>query len=206
MKADALPVVAGVQEPGSKKEKFLARKLAKKRKAQTVHQGVTVRQNRKMAEVLEQLRKAAGCNDRAAVPDESVPALVRAAFGVQVPYGELEREWGASDVTQGCDMLADCAMRPPLYQEKMLPQELSLLRKMFRLMGGRQPDATPATIPPGAPDGQPTGGETPVNSGCGSDVAVVDLGAGNGCLALQCVLTLNCTAVLIDRAAPFEQV
>jgi len=51
-----------------------------------------------------------------------------------------------------------------------------------------------------APSAQDDGGAVP-----DSGVAVLDLGAGNGNLALLSMLVLNCTAVLIDRTAPIAE-
>ena len=69
--------------------------------------------------------------------------------------------------------------RPPKYQEKYLGQEWSILTKVWALAGS--PSQTE-----------------------GKDLAVVDIGAGNGSLALLAALLLGGHAVLVDHTLPPE--
>jgi len=163
----------------TKQEKRLARKLEKKQKAQTVHQGVSKRQNRKMDEVTKQLRLITDVSQD--VPDADLPRLVRKKFGVCEAYDSLSEDYGPVDAAAACDLLGACVQRPPLYEQKMLPQELSLIHKLFTIVGGRH-----------------------ASSG-GGEVAIVDLGAGNGNLGLLCSLVLDCPVVLIDRVQPHAE-
>ena len=78
--------------------------------------------------------------------------------------------------SQGLDVLATMVHRPSKYQDKFLAQELSLLGKVWAIAGGG-----------------------------GADLAVVDIGAGNGCLALIASLTLDAQAVLVDHTLPREE-
>eukprot|EP00747_Dinoflagellata_sp_TGD_P201165 gnl/TRDRNA2_/TRDRNA2_74638_c1_seq1.p1 gnl/TRDRNA2_/TRDRNA2_74638_c1~~gnl/TRDRNA2_/TRDRNA2_74638_c1_seq1.p1 ORF type:complete len:320 (+),score=37.96 gnl/TRDRNA2_/TRDRNA2_74638_c1_seq1:1-960(+) len=70
--------------------------------------------------------------------------------------------------------------RSPKYQAKFLAQELSLMAKVWSLAG-----------PPGPDD---KGG-----------LAVVDIGAGNGCLALLTASLLGAYAVLVDHTLPPDE-
>jgi len=169
-------------EPLSKKQtKRFANKLAKKLKRTTVHKGVTKRQNRRIDEAVAQLREATGSDE--SVPEAELYARVRELFGVETSYSELAENFGPrNEVQAGCDVMSACAGRPKLYEAKMLPQELSLVHKMFLLLG-RQPSID-------------------ADKPLGSRTAVLDLGAGNGCLSLFAMLILNAGAVMIDRAAP----
>ena len=76
---------------------------------------------------------------------------------------------------EGLEVLSSMIDRPPKYQEKYLEQEWSILCKVWAL----------------APS-------------CGKGLAVVDIGAGNGSLALLAALLLGGHAVLIDHTLPPE--
>ena len=75
----------------------------------------------------------------------------------------------------GLDILSTMIDRPPKYQEKYLEQEWSILAKVWAL----------------APN-------------VGKGLAVVDIGAGNGSLALLAALLLGGHAMLIDHTLPPE--
>jgi len=94
-----------------------------------------------------------------------VASLLR---GDGVPYRALPRAFHS----QGLDVLATMVHRSSKYQDKFLPQELSLLGKVWAIAGGD-----------------------------GADLAVVDIGAGNGCLALIASLALDAQAILVDHKA-----
>lgn len=114
-----------------------------------------------------------------------VEAALRAGMGA--PYRELPESFGPGE---GVPVLGNMIDRPPKYQEKYLAQELSLLAKVWALAGGD--DASGAGLAGAAP---PTEGA----------LAVVDIGAGNGCLALLTALVLGGYAVLIDHTLPPEE-
>ena len=76
---------------------------------------------------------------------------------------------------EGLDLLSSMIDRPPKYQEKYLEQEWSILSKVWALA-----------------------------STAGQGLAVVDIGAGNGSLALLAALLLGGYAVLIDHTLPPE--
>jgi len=103
-----------------KAEKRLANKLAKKAKRTTVHQGVTKRQRVRIAEVIEKMRQITGSSED--VPREELPGLVRKLFLVEKDFRNLVEDLGPKDIERGCESLASCAVRPELYQQKMLPQ------------------------------------------------------------------------------------
>ena len=67
-----------------------------------------------------------------------------------------------------------------LYQEKMLGQELSILAKLWAIAGSAQAEDIQGPL--------------------AHDLAVVDIGAGNGCLALLAALVLGGFAVLVPPA------
>ena len=78
--------------------------------------------------------------------------------------------------SQGLDVLATMVHRPSKYQDNFHAQEPSLLGESWAMAGGS-----------------------------GSDLAVIDMGAGNGCLALIVSLTLNAQAVLVDHTLTREE-
>merc|ERR1712137_243955 len=100
-------------------------------------------------------------------------------IGVEVPYRVLPEAFGPADAI---NILASMIDRPPKYQEKYLAQEVSLLTKIWGLAQG-----SPAS-----------------NSGerQRSNLAIVDIGAGNGCLAFLAAVLLGAHAVLIDHTLP----
>lgn len=109
--------------------------------------------------------------------------------GIQA-YAELPQAFGPAE---GIEILAAMIDRPPKYQEKYLAQELSLLAKVWALAKGALPEGAMEGVDPDAPMEQsPPGGR----------VAIVDIGAGNGCLALLAAILLDGYAVLIDHTLP----
>ena len=108
-----------------------------------------------------------------------VDAMLAAATTVlrtECPYAGLPEAFAPSD---GLAMLSEMIDRPPKYQEKYLGQEWSILTKLWALAGS------------------PAGEE-------GKDIAVVDIGAGNGSLAMLAALLLGGSAVLVDHTLPPE--
>lgn len=77
--------------------------------------------------------------------------------------------------SKGLEILSGMIDRPPKYQEKYLEQEWSILAKVWALA-----------------------------QGSGKGLAVVDIGAGNGSLALLAALLLESHALLIDHTLPPE--
>ncbi|CAE7319982.1 unnamed protein product, partial [Symbiodinium microadriaticum] len=108
-----------------------------------------------------------------------VEAMLEEAAAVlrtDCPYGALPEVFAPAE---GLAILSAMIDRPPKYQEKYLGQEWSILTKVWALAGS------------------PTGDE-------GKDIAVVDIGAGNGSLALLAALLLGGHAVLVDHTLPPE--
>jgi len=110
---------------------------------------------------------------------ESTLAVAEQALTCESSYRSLPEAFGPQE---GLEVLASMMDRAPKYQEKFLPQELSLLTKLWAL-------AVPAETEENPP---------------GNETAVVDIGAGNGVLAFLAALTLGGFAILIDRALPPE--
>lgn len=91
---------------------------------------------------------------------------------VRQRYFDLEESYGPSPST-ALPALEALILRPPRFQEKHLPQEYSLLHKLWMVFGGNTENS-----------------------------AVIDIGAGNGCLALLTSVVLGSYAVCIDCASP----
>ncbi|CAJ1389195.1 unnamed protein product [Effrenium voratum] len=111
--------------------------------------------------------------------EEEVDAqLLRAAEILQVesPYRGMPQVFAPPE---GLDILLTMIDRPPKYQEKYLSQEWSLISKVWALAGEPNLDNR-------------------------RGLAVVDIGAGNGSLALLAALLLDGHAVLIDHTLPPE--
>mmetsp|Transcript_112849 Transcript_112849/g.319195 ORF Transcript_112849/g.319195 Transcript_112849/m.319195 type:complete len:548 (+) Transcript_112849:83-1726(+) len=98
------------------------------------------------------------------------------------PYRSLPQAIGPAAAV---GLLGSMVDRPPKYQEKYLGQELSLIAKVWALAGGGA-DAE-------------GGGQ-----GC-CGTAIVDIGAGNGSLALLAALVLGGSAVLVDHTLPPDE-
>lgn len=103
---------------------------------------------------------------------ESSLSVVEAALVSELPYRQLPEAFGPEE---GLDIVASMLERPPKYQAKFAPQEVSLISKVWALAGGS-----------------------------GEGLAVIDIGAGNGCLAFLAAVVLKCHAVLLDRELPPE--
>lgn len=97
-----------------------------------------------------------------------------AALKTTTPYRSLPKDYGPPE---GLEVLRAMIDRPAKYQEKMLGQELSILAKVWALAGEAE--------------GEDAGG-----------LAIVDIGAGNGSLALLAAVLLDAHAVLIDHTLP----
>ena len=78
--------------------------------------------------------------------------------------------------SQGLDVLATMVHRHSKYQDKFYAQEPSLLGEVWAMAGGS-----------------------------GSDLAIVDMGAGNGCLAIIASLTLDAQVVIVDHTLTREE-
>jgi len=82
---------------------------------------------------------------------------------------------------EAIEILGAMVERAPKYQEKYLGQEVSLLYKVHALVSGAGASRTNGTL------------------------AIVDIGAGNGCLAFLAALILDAVAVLIDHTLPPQE-
>eukprot|EP00929_Paragymnodinium_shiwhaense_P120125 TRINITY_DN92008_c0_g1_i1.p1 TRINITY_DN92008_c0_g1~~TRINITY_DN92008_c0_g1_i1.p1 ORF type:complete len:514 (+),score=99.07 TRINITY_DN92008_c0_g1_i1:108-1649(+) len=116
--------------------------------------------------------------DEAEVEQELDAAEAVLRKGVERSYRSLP---SASGPAEGMSLLSGIVSRVPKYQEKHLGQELSLIAKLWALTGGgaRGSRADP--------------------------VAVVDIGAGNGCLAFMAAVVLGGSAALLDMTLPPEE-
>eukprot|EP00445_Apocalathium_hangoei_P033819 CAMPEP_0203953094 /NCGR_PEP_ID=MMETSP0359-20131031/86548_1 /ASSEMBLY_ACC=CAM_ASM_000338 /TAXON_ID=268821 /ORGANISM="Scrippsiella Hangoei, Strain SHTV-5" /LENGTH=480 /DNA_ID=CAMNT_0050886285 /DNA_START=33 /DNA_END=1475 /DNA_ORIENTATION=- len=110
----------------------------------------------------------------------AVLTTVEEVMRIERPYRDLPQAFGPAE---GCDVVAEMIERPPKYQEKYVAQEVSLLAKVWALAGG--PASCKANAMP--------------------DLAVIDIGAGNGCLALLAAVLLGAHAVLIDHTLPPQE-
>jgi hypothetical protein len=93
-------------------------------------------------------------------------------FNVQCGYQSLPLAFGPSP-TQGLAVLGSAIVRPPKYTAKFLPQEYSLLHKLWSLLDGNCRGA-----------------------------GVIDIGAGNANCAVLAALLLGLTVVCVERESP----
>jgi len=94
------------------------------------------------------------------------------AFGATHKYDDLPRAFGPNP-TEGVPALGHVLMRPPKYDAKYLPQEYSLLHKVWVMCGGD----------------------------C-EDVGIIDIGAGNANLAVLASTLLGVTVLCVERDSP----
>merc|ERR1719454_1851779 len=102
------------------------------------------------------------------------------ALATERAYRSLPAAFGPQE--EGLHVLGSMIDRPKKYQEKMLGQELSILAKLWAIAGSAQAEDIQGPL--------------------AHDLAVVDIGAGNGCLALLAALVLGGFAVLVDHTLP----
>lgn len=126
--------------------------------------------------------QASAASTRKSPPDVTeVGELLDAAeevLKIERPYRSLPIAVGPS---AGPAILEQMIERPPKYQEKYCGQEISLLTKIWALAGAPSSTADPNATP---------------------ELAIVDIGAGNGSLAILAAVMLNGVAVLIDHTLP----
>eukprot|EP00928_Gymnodinium_smaydae_P088082 TRINITY_DN72229_c0_g1_i1.p1 TRINITY_DN72229_c0_g1~~TRINITY_DN72229_c0_g1_i1.p1 ORF type:complete len:481 (+),score=74.16 TRINITY_DN72229_c0_g1_i1:134-1444(+) len=104
---------------------------------------------------------------------EKLPAMLRDAFGDAAgPYQKIPFAHGPSPV-EGLEALGSVLLRPPKYSAKFLPQEYSLLHKIWDLLGGNTRGA-----------------------------GVLDVGAGNANCAVLASTLLGVTVVCVERESP----
>eukprot|EP00933_Yihiella_yeosuensis_P034567 TRINITY_DN28045_c0_g1_i1.p1 TRINITY_DN28045_c0_g1~~TRINITY_DN28045_c0_g1_i1.p1 ORF type:complete len:515 (+),score=116.97 TRINITY_DN28045_c0_g1_i1:45-1547(+) len=118
---------------------------------------------------------------RKATPDadqvQNALEAAEEAFRIECPYGSLPQVFAPPGAAEIVKTMID---RPPKYQEKYVDQEVSILAKVWGLAQGNE----------ASKDDSP--------------VAVIDIGAGNGSLALLASVLLGGYAVLIDHTLPPE--
>lgn len=107
--------------------------------------------------------------------------VVEATFCTGVRYRSLPNVFGPSEAISALSNIID---RNKKFDEKNLPQEMSLVTKLWALAKGA---------------GHFDSGSAKRR------LAVVDIGAGNGCLALLAAIVLDAYAVLIDHTLPHEE-
>eukprot|EP00927_Polykrikos_kofoidii_P031914 TRINITY_DN27325_c0_g1_i1.p1 TRINITY_DN27325_c0_g1~~TRINITY_DN27325_c0_g1_i1.p1 ORF type:complete len:667 (+),score=136.26 TRINITY_DN27325_c0_g1_i1:61-2001(+) len=110
--------------------------------------------------------------------DERLRDRLSKVFKVQgsLPrYSRLPLAHGPS-LTAGYATVKSVILRPPKYTEKFLPQEYSLLHKIWTLLDG-------------------------ANGGC-SGAGVVDIGAGNANCAVLAAVLLGLTVICVERESP----
>lgn len=108
--------------------------------------------------------------------------ILEAALQVRTSYRSLPDAFGPTEATS---LLSSTIHRHEKFNDKNLPQEMSLVTKLWALARGAA-KSNPA---------QSSGG-----------LAVIDFGAGGGDLAFLAALVLDAHAVLIDRHLPVEHV
>jgi len=128
----------------------------------------------------------------AAAEAETLLEAVEEVLRIEQPYNSLPEAFGP---VAGVSVLGAMLDRPAKYQEKYLAQELSLVYKIWALATAEmEPNVEPIKA-----EGR---SEACRNKRPASRVAVVDIGAGNGCLALLAAILLDGFAVLIDHTLP----
>lgn len=108
-------------------------------------------------------------------PDAPLAARLRGAFGVDCSYRELPVAHGPSP-SQGLAALGAALVRPHKYSEKFLPQEYSLLHKVWCLLEGDDREA-----------------------------GILDIGAGNANCATLAAALLGLTVICVERESPREE-
>jgi len=120
---------------------------------------------------------------RDAMPERSSDLSVEADNALRVAQAVMQTETPYRRLPEvfapadGLEILNSMIERAPKYQEKYSAQESSLLMQVWALIDGE----------------------------VGPDFAVVDIGAGNGCLALIAAIAFGSKAVLIDHTLPREE-
>lgn len=121
-----------------------------------------------LAELLAERAPAAG--DAAALR-----GCLCSLFGVTSRYRELPLAHGPLP-TEGLEALGAALVRPPKYSAKFLPQEYSLLHKIWAMLGG---DCRRA--------------------------GVLDIGAGNANCAVLAAVMLGLTVICVERESPRDE-
>lgn len=97
-------------------------------------------------------------------------------FGTQERYRSLPLSFGPQ-LEEGLAVLGPVLLRPPKYGAKFLPQEYSLLHKMWVMLGGA----------------------------CAPGTGVLDIGAGNANCAVLAAALLGLTVICVERESPREE-
>mmetsp|Transcript_18339 Transcript_18339/g.42828 ORF Transcript_18339/g.42828 Transcript_18339/m.42828 type:complete len:479 (+) Transcript_18339:94-1530(+) len=103
---------------------------------------------------------------------EELVARLQALFDVSCPYHDLPQAQGPEPEV-GVPLLGRAVRRPDRYNEKFLPQEYSLIHKVWTLFEGDCKDA-----------------------------GVVDVGAGNACCAVLLAVLFGLTVFCVERESP----
>jgi len=103
---------------------------------------------------------------------EELVARLVALFDVTCPYHNLPQAQGPQPEV-GVPLLGRAVRRPDRYNEKFLPQEYSLIHKVWTLLEGDCKDA-----------------------------GVVDVGAGNACCAVLLAVLFGLTVICVERESP----
>jgi len=171
---------AGAGGLSKKKEKRrLARKAREERKGEKKNQ----KHANALASALTTLSKALPAVEDSVVNDNNdddeengkLRARLCAAFSVKPRYRSLPMAFGAQ-TEEGHKLLQTVLLRPAKYDAKFLPQEYSLLHKLWSVLGG---DCLKA--------------------------GVVDVGAGNANCAVLAAALLGVTVICVERESPREE-
>lgn len=166
---------AGERPPALSKgqlRKIAAREIRQQKKGQKKFQ----RQADALGSALSTLQAAFGdLLDHPCKDQDELRASLRDTFGVAENYGQLLAAHGPIP-TEGIPVMGSALVRPPKYNSKFLPQEYSLVHKVWALLGG---------------DCEGTG--------------VVDVGAGNANCAVLIATLLGMTVICVEKESPREE-
>mmetsp|Transcript_66861 Transcript_66861/g.160055 ORF Transcript_66861/g.160055 Transcript_66861/m.160055 type:complete len:469 (+) Transcript_66861:27-1433(+) len=103
---------------------------------------------------------------------EELQACLKEGFGVACGYADLPQAFGPN-ASVGTEVLGTAVRRPDKYSAKFLPQEYSLIHKVWTLLDG-----------------------------CFEDAGVIDVGAGNACCAVLLASLFGVTVICVERESP----
>lgn len=170
----------GTEKMSKKEKKRLVKKMRKEEEKYSKYRGIPTSQRKNLQHVQRRLREVANLPVDQTELDENWDAYPRSACDYFLKTLDVKyQHHSLTDVhgpASGFDRLASLLCRADKYQEKFLPQEVSLLHKIWWLCRGDF-----------------------------SDVAVLDIGGGNACMCLFASMIFDCFSVCIDYECPPKQ-
>ncbi len=160
--------------------KRMRKALRKEADRSNKYKNISGPQRKNLLKVQERLREVVGLPvDKAEIeenwdqfPEEACQTILE-KLDVQYRHNTLQDSHGPES---GFEQLNSVLTRATKYQEKFIPQEVSLLHKVWWICKGDF-----------------------------SDVAVLDIGGGNACMCLFASMILDCYSVCIDYVCPPEE-